>query len=234
MNVKTEFSGFPTEGLNFLKNLKNNNNREWFKNNRSIYNEYLIAPAQEFIMTLGQELAAFIPDICYDTRTNGSGSLMRIYRDIRFSPDKSPYKSYLGIGFWEGAGKRIDNPGFFIRIEGHQATLYTGKHMFSKIILDAYRNSVLDPEKGIKLTRILGQLRSSTQIQALGNVHYKRVPRGFDPEHKRAELLKYNGIYTIFNPFPKTAKLPPDFVDLCLNSCKLTFKLHTWLMELKG
>ncbi|MEE9190220.1 MAG: DUF2461 domain-containing protein [Candidatus Neomarinimicrobiota bacterium] len=233
MNSKTEFSGFPIEGLNFLKNLKNNNNREWFENNRSIYNEYLIAPAQEFIMILGQKLAAFIPDIRFDTRTNGSGSLMRIYRDIRFSPDKSPYKSYLGIGFWEGAGKRIDNPGFFIRIESHQATLYTGKYMFSKKNLDAYRNSVNDPDKGLKLEKILAHLRS-TQIQEIGNVHYKRVPQGFDPEHERAELLKYNGMHTIFNPFPKTAVLSPDFVDLCLNSCKLTFDLHAWLMELTG
>ena len=103
------FTGFPREGIQFLRDIDDNNNRDWFEAHKHIYQTALVEPAQAFIVALGERLQTIAPNVQYDTRTNGSGSLMRIYRDVRFSKDKSPYKNWIGIVFWEGQGKKTDN-----------------------------------------------------------------------------------------------------------------------------
>ena len=86
------FEGFPKEGFKFFRDIKANNNREWFQEHKQEYIDYLQDPAVAFVIALGERLKSDFPGISYDTRTNGAGSVMRIYRDIRFSKDKSPYK----------------------------------------------------------------------------------------------------------------------------------------------
>ena len=82
-----EFLGYPEEGLRFLVDLAANNNRDWFEENKAIYQNHLLAPSQSLVLALGERLKEISDDVQYDTRTNGSGSLMRIYRDVRFSKD---------------------------------------------------------------------------------------------------------------------------------------------------
>lgn len=101
------FSGFPEEGIQFLADLDVNNNRDWFQANKKLFQERLQIPAQQFVAALGVRLLKISAGIRYDTRTNGSGSLMRIYRDTRFSKDKTPYKTNISMAFWEGPGKKI-------------------------------------------------------------------------------------------------------------------------------
>jgi uncharacterized protein (TIGR02453 family) len=79
------FDGFPPGGLTFLANLEQNNNKVWFERNKNRYQQDLLAPAQGFVAAMGEALQTLVPEIQYDTRANGSGSLMRIYRDVRFS-----------------------------------------------------------------------------------------------------------------------------------------------------
>src|SRR5947208_986392 len=95
------FAGFPPAGLQFLAGLQANNNKTWFDANRADYDTGLIAPARQFVVDLGAKLREQVsPRIHAEPRTGGS--LMRINRDTRFSKDKSPYKDYLGLWFWEG------------------------------------------------------------------------------------------------------------------------------------
>ena len=105
------FSGFPEEAARFLTQLSENNNRDWFNARKQVYANTIVTPAIAFVEAMGERLKYLSPHIQYDTRTNGQGSLMRIYRDIRFSKDKSPYKTWIGIRFWEGAGKKSELPG---------------------------------------------------------------------------------------------------------------------------
>jgi len=111
MTSKT-FSGFPEEGLQFLTDLGQNNDRDWFDARKQTYTDTIVSPALAFVEALGERLQIISPHIQYDTRTNGAGSLMRIYRDTRFSADKRPYKTWVGIRFWEGGRKarQGDNP----------------------------------------------------------------------------------------------------------------------------
>lgn len=98
MDLKT-FSGFPREGISFLADLAGNNNREWFQANKKLFHEQLQKPAQQFVISLGLRLQEISPGIRFDPSTNGSGSLMRIYRDTRFSKDKTPYKTNISMAF---------------------------------------------------------------------------------------------------------------------------------------
>ena len=81
---------------------------------KEIFQERLQKPAQQLMMALGMRLQELSPGIRFDTRTNGSGSLLRIYRDIRFSEDRTPYKTHVTLAFWEGVGKKLANPAFSV------------------------------------------------------------------------------------------------------------------------
>lgn len=89
------FSGFPREAIRFLNDLRVNNNRPWFDKNRAIYDACIVSPALAFAPALAAELAVFAPSVIAEPRVGGS--LFRIHRDTRFSPDKSPYKTHVGI-----------------------------------------------------------------------------------------------------------------------------------------
>ena len=100
------FSGFPKGTVSFLRDLAANNNREWFTAHRPEYETAVLEPARAFVRVMGERLRRLSPQIKAEPRIDGS--LFRLYRDIRFSPDKSPYKTNLGIFFWK-AGDRGSN-----------------------------------------------------------------------------------------------------------------------------
>ena len=162
--VKEEsFSGFPKKGLQFLEDLRNNNNREWFKARKQDYEKYILVPAKAFVVSLGELLKTLSNDLEYDTRTSGQGSIMRIYRDIRFSKDKTPYNTRLRIRFWEGSKKKGENPGFFFGMDANEAHLYGGLHMFPKPVLASYRDAVIDDRLGKELDAALKSLKSAVE-----------------------------------------------------------------------
>jgi uncharacterized protein (TIGR02453 family) len=189
-----EFSGFPRQGLQFLADLGKNNNRDWFEAHKGDYRSYVLEPAQAFVFALGERLRLLSPQISYDTRTNGSGSIMRIYRDLRFSKDKTPYHPNLRIIFWEGGGKKTENPGFFFGMDAAGAALYGGMHTFPRPMLGAYQDAAADDDLGRQLEAALVSVGRGGDY-AVGGEQYKRVPRGFDPGHSRADLLRYKGLH---------------------------------------
>lgn len=226
------FSGFPKEGIQFLTDLADNNNREWFQANKTLFQEKLQKPAQQFVVTLGMRLQEISNGLQYDTRINGSGSLMRIYRDTRFSKDKTPYKTNISMSFWEGAGKKMANPGFFIRFEPGGGGIYVGQHVFDKVKLKAYREAVVDEEMGSELEEALAKVKASGDYE-VGGEHYKRVPRGYDADHPRANYLKYNGLWALnTNPFTKSDLYTPELVDICFAHCLQMDPIQRWLVKL--
>ena len=120
------FFGFPMECLQFFNDLRKNNNREWFQENKQNYTDYVLEPAKEFVLALGDKLKSISKEIIYDTRMSGIGSVLRIYRDIRFSKDKTPYNTRLRVFFWEGSNKKMENPGAFYFCE-HFFAVYSSR-----------------------------------------------------------------------------------------------------------
>jgi uncharacterized protein (TIGR02453 family) len=226
------FSGFPVECLQFFDDLRKNNNREWFQEHKQNYTDYVLEPAKRFVLALGDRLKIISKGIIYDTRMSGIGSVLRIYRDMRFSKDKTPYNTRLRIFFWEGAKKKMENPGYFFVLDENGAKLYTGIHRFLKPMLTAYREAIIDTKLGDALEALLNDLKKSGAYE-IGGTHYKRVPRGFDPGHQRADLLKFNGLY-VSTPMidPKTVT-SSDLLDVCFDHCQKLAPLHKWLVNLR-
>src|SRR3970282_3008545 len=106
---------FPFEAIKFLSKLKRNNNKDWFESHRDEFNNSVLEPAQEFVVVLGELLRTFVPGIIAIPKTDKS--IFRLHRDVRFSKDKAPYKTNLGILFWEGDRKKMDCPGFYFHAE---------------------------------------------------------------------------------------------------------------------
>ena len=230
MSSDQSFSGFPEKGLEFLTGLAENNNRHWFEAHKADYRAYVLEPAQSFVEALGERLKLLSPGINYDTRTNGSGSIMRIYRDLRFSKDKTPYNANLRVIFWEGAGKKTENPGFFFGMDAGGAGLYGGMHSFPKPMLTAYQTAVADKQLGLGLETALASLKDSGAFE-FGGEQYKRVPRGYDPGHPRADLLRYKGLHASSPKIEPATLVSPELVETCFEYCHQMAPLHRWLVE---
>lgn len=230
MDDEAPFVGFPEEGLRFLSGLKKNNNREWFEARKDVYREQVAAPAQAFVVALGRRLQVISNGIIFDTRLNGSGSVMRIYRDTRFSKDKTPYKDWLGIFFWEGKLKKMENPGYYVHIDPKGSFVAAGHYHFTKSFFEPYRDAVVHTRRGKDLENILASLGRVKGL-VIGGDKGKRVPRGFDPDHPRAELLKHRGLYTYTEPIARKYLTTPEFVDLSLSWCKKMAPLQNWLVK---
>jgi uncharacterized protein (TIGR02453 family) len=231
MNSEQEFNGFPKAGLKFLAELRANNNRDWFQENKHIFQEDLVPVSQAFVETLGPRLKIFSPGLSYDSRKDGRGSIMRIYRDIRFSKDKTPYYTYMRFRFWEGMNKK-ESPGIFIWLDDSEAGVHVGMHMFPKEFLQAYREAISDDKLGSAFEGVLQQIKGAGEYE-FGEPHYKRVPRGFDPDHPRAELLRYNAFYTSGPKIKKSVLSKPEFVDTCVEQIEKMIPLHHWMVKVQ-
>ena len=229
----SSFSGFPAEGIQFLSDLAANNNREWFQANKKIYQNQLLKPAQLFVLALGERLREISSTIRYDTATNGTGSLMRIYRDVRFSKDKTPYKTNISMSFWQGPGKKTAHPGYFIRFEVSGGGIFVGQHRFDRPVLAAYRDAIDDEKMGKELEGVLELVKSRGNFE-IGGKHYKRVPRGYNADHPRSDLLKYNGLWALApNAIEPSDLYHEKLVDICFENCQKMTPVQEWLVKLQ-
>ncbi len=222
------FDGFGKEAQNFYHGLSANNTKQWFEEHQESYERELREPAERFILALGARLKEHYPTIRFDTRRNGAGSLMRIHRDIRFSPDKRPYKTNMGIIFWLGEGKKTEVPGFYFHIGTDQIFFYGGQHIFPKDVLERYRAAVAD-KTGEMLQKILDGL-AEQGLPCFEETAFKRVPRGYPADHPRAELLRFAGMGAA-RLLPAEAIASPSLVDGCAQDALRMKGLIQWLLK---
>jgi uncharacterized protein (TIGR02453 family) len=232
MASEVDFNGFPREALDFLGELESNNNRGWFKAHREDYDRFVVAPAQDFIASLGERLVGEIEGIVYDTRAGGRGSLMRIHRDVRFSKDKTPYHTRVRMLFWHEGGHRTGGPGFFMGFGQKDGGFYAGQWRFDKPTLEAYRRAVDLESSGENLIEVISSVEKAGY--PVGGETYKRVPRGYEPEHARSKLLRHSGLYAHLEGVDSGLLLRPDAVDLSFEHFKKMSPIVTWLFELMG
>lgn len=222
-----EFNGFPKQCLKFFNEIKKNNTKLWFEEHRSDFDQHVMEPSREFIVAMGSRLRKIAPGINADPRVNKS--IFRLFRDTRFSKIKTPYKTNLGLWFWEGDGKRMECSGFYFHLEPPKLMLGVGLYMIPKTVMEEYRNSVVDDKHGKVLARAIARARKVPGCD-IGREHYKRVPRGFDPDHPNAEFLKYNGFYAgIETQIPKELHTPEN-LDYCFAQFKQFLPVHKWLV----
>ncbi|MCP4218287.1 MAG: DUF2461 domain-containing protein [bacterium] len=222
------FKGFSKETVTFFENLKENNSKEWFNANKEVFEAHVMEPSVGFVIAMGERLQTIAPDIMAIPRKDKS--ILRIYRDTRFSKSKQPYKTRMGIIFWEGEGKKVECPGFYFHLEPSKLMMAGGLVNLPKHMMEPYREAVADPDKGKALPGILEALKEKNY--KIGRSHYKRVPRGYDPDHPNKELLKYNGLYASMEEEIPDLLYSAELVDYCFQRFQEMLPLHQWLLTI--
>ena len=224
----TLFTGFPKELPGFFNRLKQNNTKAWFQAHKKEYETVVKVPSQEFVVAAGSRIAEFCPGINAIPKVNKS--LFRINRDTRFSKDKSPYKTNLGILFWDGPGKRMESSGFYFHLEDNGVMLGCGMHLFTKSALQAFRDAVARKESAKKLEQAVNTVTREGYL--LGTKHYKRIPRGFDAHSDlEKEFLLYNGLTARVDLEMDASFFSPGVVDMVTDHFKAMHPLHKWLVD---
>lgn len=204
---------FTSETFDFLRDLSSNNDREWFKENRDRYEESVRIPALRFVSDFAPELAAISSRFVADPRPNGR-SLFRIHRDIRFSADKSPYKTHLGIRFFhEGAGD-VYTPGFYLGIEPGRTMAGIGIWRPDSSALHTIRQAMVDdPDAWREAAASLGGGFS------LWGESLVRAPKGYDSDHPLIEDLKRKD-FVGMTALEDEAVISADFVNRYTELCR--------------
>lgn len=181
-----EFRGFEPTILEFLEQLARNNNRPWFQANRERYERQVFEPCMAFIRAFRPRLKKISPYFVASDRRIG-GSLMRVYRDTRFSGDKTPYKTNVGIQFRHEMGKDVHAPGFYVHIAPDECFLALGVWHPDAEALARIREAIV--ERPERWRRACGD-RKFRQCFALEGDCLKKPPRGFPADHPLVEDLK--------------------------------------------
>jgi uncharacterized protein (TIGR02453 family) len=224
---KRTATDFPASAVAFLRKLKQHNDKEWFESNRELFNTSVLEPAQGFVRDLGAKLQVIRPGINAIPKIDKS--IFRLHRDVRFSKDKSPYKTNLGFLFWEGGGKKMESSGMYIHIEPGKVAAALGMYEFTKEQLRIYRDAVANASRRKSLLTAVKSVEEKG-IQIHGRT-YKQVPRGYDKEMPGAEWLLHSGLYG-WHETKDAGNLPEDaFVKECLRLFKAMLPLHEWLVR---
>ncbi|MBF0476242.1 MAG: DUF2461 domain-containing protein [Deltaproteobacteria bacterium] len=221
-----DFNGFPPECPQFYRDLSNNNNKAWFDQHKSDYERYCLIPARQFVAAMGLRLAAISPQINAIPQVNQS--LFRINRDTRFSREKIPYKTHLGIVFWEGNRPRMESSCFYFQLEPDRLMLAAGIKLFSKPILDEYRRSVADKKIGQSLLAAISEVTGRGPYY-IGDVHYKKVPKGYTPAPETAGLILHNTLYAAFETSLPQELHSTAILDYCYAHFSAMAPIHKWL-----
>ncbi|HEY7750893.1 MAG TPA: DUF2461 domain-containing protein [Ignavibacteriaceae bacterium] len=217
---------FPNNTAAFLSKLSKNNNREWFEKNREFFNSDFLEPAVQFVAEMGEKLVSLDPEIVAIPKTDKS--IFRLHRDVRFSKNKEPYKTNMGLFFWNGRKKKMDGSGFYFHLEPKYFFVGVGNYMFPKELLKKFRDVIADPVPGKELDLIVKKLRKKGF--KIGGKKFKKIPRGYDPNSPFAEYFLHDGIhvYTEENDLKKLSGNPVEYVFRLFKEMQ---PLHHWLVK---
>ena len=199
-----QFNGFPKDFFKFFDELKKNNNRDWFAANKPRYFESVVQPMGDYIVSIAPHLQRISPFYKADPRPHG-GSMFRIYRDARFSKDKTPYKTHAACHFRHEAGRDAHAPGFYLHIETDRISIGGGIWRPPAKQLGLIREFIADnPSAWEKLVK-------SAAIRKMGGVQGDsliRPPRGYNPDAKHIEDLKRKSFFLMSNTDTELALSP--------------------------
>ena len=223
------FPGFPEGCVKFYMELTQHNDKAWFAEHKIQFETDVMVPARDFVAALGFRLQEIVPGIIADPRTDRS--IFRIYRDVRFSRDKSPFNPQLALWWWQGSRSRMENSGFYFQLKPPNLMLGVGIYMFPDDLMEDYRRAVIHPRHGAALQQAIQQVHQRGDY-TIGGQYYKKVPRGYDFAHPNANLLLHNGLYTGLEiPVPDLF-YTPEVVNFCFNRFTEMLPLHAWLVQL--
>ena len=216
---------FSADLFRFLTELRANNNREWFLAHRDRYDADVRDPCLTFISEVGPRLRAIGRHFVADPRPSG-GSLFRIYRDVRFSKDKRPYKTNIGVHFpHRGGTKDAHAPGFYLHLEPGESFAGAGLWHPDPAALGKVRDAIVARPHAWKAV-----LASKLPLE--GDA-LRRPPRGYPPDHPFADDLKRKDFVTTV-PFTNAQVLSPRFLSVFIKTCRSMSPLLRFLTTALG
>jgi uncharacterized protein (TIGR02453 family) len=218
------FGGFERDAMQFWHELATEMSKDWFVANKSRYESVWVEP---MLTLLGEVRRGLVP--VYRPFALGDPGVLRIYRDLRFARDKTPYKTHIA-GMIRFAGEAVAEAGiavlyFHLGLDEEYAGV--GCYQFDASRTVRWRRAVV-AEPGRALLQILARLRRRG-YHAGGYETYARVPKGFSPDHPRAELLKYKGLICRFPAMPRGLLHRPELARWLLDHARASAPLVIWL-----
>jgi uncharacterized protein (TIGR02453 family) len=225
----SDFDGFTPAAQRFFRSLARHNDKTWFEANRAVYETALRGPMKALVEALDVRLAGFAPEIIGDPRR----SMFRINRDIRFSKDKSPYKTNAGLWFYhQAAGRGVGQEaeggaGFYFHLDGASSFAGGGIWMPSRPALTKIRDGIA--ERPAAFRRIID---APSFRRRFGPLHDEamltRVPRGYSPEHPAADLLRHQS-FTVGRDVSAAELASAKLVDRLARDFETALPLIRWL-----
>jgi uncharacterized protein (TIGR02453 family) len=198
------FQGWPAEALEFFEGLEADNSKTYWQRNRDVYDSMVRAPMEKLLEELAPEF--------------GEGRIFRPYRDVRFSPDKSPYKTNIGAVIGDG----------YIQLTADGLGVGSGMWEMAPDQLERYRAAVSEDRSGGKLVNLVAKA-SAAGVEVTGHEVLKTAPKGYPKDHPRIELLRYKGLIT-WREWPAAAWLGSRRVkDRVVEFLRLSKPLNDWL-----
>jgi uncharacterized protein (TIGR02453 family) len=199
------FKGWPAEALEFYEGLEADNSRSYWLAQKAVYDETVHAPMVALLADLEPEF--------------GAGKIFRPYRDVRFSSDKSPYKTAIGATLERGG---------YVQLSARGLAAGSGMYMMAPDQLDRYRRAVADDRTGGELTQLIKEIERQ-KIDVTGHETLKSAPRGYPKDHPRIDLLRNKGLVA-WQEWPVAAWLgTPRAKDRVIAFFHATRPLSEWL-----
>ncbi len=208
--MKSSFPGFPREAVTFFRQLERNNNREWFQAHKQVFDECVKTPMERLLGVLNEHLAGFAPDYVSEPKK----SLYRIYRDTRFSADKTPYKIHIAASIWRQGLAKNRSAGFYCSVNHKQVEVGGGGYLIDPDYLSLLRQHIAANEAMFR--KLTGSKRVRQLLGDLQGDKLTRVPKGFSADHPAADLIRGKQwyFYTLLDPALVTSKsLLPELVS---------------------
>jgi uncharacterized protein (TIGR02453 family) len=220
------FDGFADKGGTFFKRLARNNERPWFLEHKAEFEEGWNAPMKLLLAEVREAV-----DASYAHCELGEPKIFRIFRDVRFSKDKSPYKTHIGgvIPLARSGKKVTDLPmALYFHVGAKETFGAAGHYRMEPDSLARFRAALAGDTRGKELEKILASLAKKGFV-ADTHEGFKRVPKGFAADHPRAELLKRRGLVVEFPALPPGLLAEAGLSTWLVRACKTARPLVEWL-----
>lgn len=215
------FEGFHKDGVGWFHALRMQQSREWFQEHKDDFERLWNAPMKAFLAEVKPPLEKLYK------RKLAEPKVFRIYRDVRFSKDKSPFKTWMG-GLLQFAGYgKMEGPAALYLHLGLEEVVAFGFYALEPAELKRYRAGLLDEKKGSALQKRVDAAQKKG-LKADAFEHLKRPPPGVDPEHPRVHLLKQKGLGLSTSKIPKDVRYKKAFTDWVLAQAKLAAPVLEW------
>ena len=206
--MRLGFSGFSPEAVAFYRGLARRNTREWFQPRKHIYDEKVRAPMVQLVTELNRAMMDFAPEYI----TDASKAIYRIYRDTRFSPDKTPYKTQIAASFARRGMEKHGAAGYYFAISHKGVEVGGGIYMPSPETLLAVRTHIA--ERHAEFRKLAGSNRIKRLLGAVQGEQLARAPKGFCADHPAADLLRFKQFLLFTTLDAAIVTTPKLFIEL--------------------